>query len=324
MRDGTRMDGTQVDGRGERVRIRVANAPCSWGLIGGQDAGVPWQRMLDELAEAGYVGTELGDYGYMPTDPVALGDALRTRGLTMLGAYQGIDLRRTDAVALARQRLLATASLLAAMEPDGRFPYLILADEGGDAQRARHAGRLGPEHALDAGTWRTLARNAGEIARLVQGETGLATLFHPHCGTFVETPDETARLLDDTDADLLGLVFDTGHFVYGSGRPDPDRQAAVEGLARFWDRVAYVHLKDCEPSVAAGAREQRLDLSQAVRGGLFCELGKGSIDVGSVLAFLNERDYDGWVTVEQDVLPGMGTPAASARRNREFLAGLGL
>lgn len=306
------------------MSIRVANAPCSWGLIGGQDAGVPWQRMLDELAEAGYVGTELGAYGYMPTDPVALDDALRTRGLTMLGAYQGFDLRRTDAVARGRERLVEVASLLAAMEPDASFPYLILADEGGDAQRARDAGRLRPEHALDQGTWRTLTRNVGEVARLVQGETGLATLFHPHCGTFVETPDETARLLDDTDADLVNLVFDTGHFVYGSGPADPDGQAAVEGLARFWDRVAYVHLKDCEPRIADSAREQRLDLAEAVRRGLFCELGKGSVDVGSVLALLKERDYDGWVTVEQDVLPGMGTPAASARRNREFLAGLGL
>ena len=306
------------------MSIRVANAPCSWGLIGGQDAGVPWQRMLDELVEAGYVGTELGDYGYMPTEPVALDDALRTRELTMLGAYRGIDLRQTDAVARGRKSLMEVASLLAAMQPDGGFPYLILADEGSDKQRARHAGRLGPEHALDAGTWRTLTRNVSEVARLVRGEVGLATLFHPHCGTSVETPDETARLLDDTDADLVNLVFDTGHFVYGSGRPDPDGQAAVDGLARFWDRVAYVHLKDCEPRIADSAREHHLDLSEAVRRGLFCELGKGSVDVGSVLALLKERGYDGWVTVEQDVLPGMGTPAASARRNREFLAGLGL
>ena len=31
--------------------------------------------------------------------------------------------------------------------------------------------------------------------------------------------------------------------------------------------------------------------------------------------------YAGWIVVEQDVLPGLGTPAASARRNREFFAG---
>ncbi|MES2391976.1 MAG: xylose isomerase, partial [Acidobacteriota bacterium] len=31
------------------------------------------------------------------------------------------------------------------------------------------------------------------------------------------------------------------------------------------------------------------------------------------------RNYDRYVLVEQDVLPGMGAPAESARRNREYL-----
>ena len=34
--------------------------------------------------------------------------------------------------------------------------------------------------------------------------------------------------------------------------------------------------------------------------------------------------HTGWIVVEQDVLPGLGTPAASARRNREYLRRLGL
>ncbi len=29
--------------------------------------------------------------------------------------------------------------------------------------------------------------------------------------------------------------------------------------------------------------------------------------------------YDGYILVEQDVLPGMGMPKESARRNREYL-----
>ena len=30
--------------------------------------------MLDEIAATGYTGTELGDWGFMPTDPAALHD----------------------------------------------------------------------------------------------------------------------------------------------------------------------------------------------------------------------------------------------------------
>jgi hypothetical protein len=42
-----------------------------------------------------------------------------------------------------------------------------------------------------------------------------------------------------------------------------------------------------------------------------------------VLDALRARGYDGWIVVEQDVLPGLGTPAASATRNREYLRGSG-
>ena len=43
-----------------------------------------------------------------------------------------------------------------------------------------------------------------------------------------------------------------------------------------------------------------------------------------VLAALHALNYDGWIVVEQDVFPGQGSPAESARRNREFLASLGI
>ena len=68
--------------------IGVANAPCSWGVIenvAGNTAG--YRRVLDEMAETGYVGTELGDWGFMPTDPSALRDELDARGLAMVGSF---------------------------------------------------------------------------------------------------------------------------------------------------------------------------------------------------------------------------------------------
>ena len=39
---------------------------------------------------------------------------------------------------------------------------------------------------------------------------------------------------------------------------------------------------------------------------------------------LQELGYDGWGVVEQDVLPGMGSPKESARRNREYIRTLGV
>ncbi|MCX6924158.1 MAG: xylose isomerase, partial [Verrucomicrobia bacterium] len=61
---------------------------------------------------------------------------------------------------------------------------------------------------------------------------------------------------------------------------------------------------------------------QALRHGIFCELGKGSVSFRIVLRRLAEWDYKGYLLVEQDVLPGMGSPKESARRNREYLASI--
>ncbi|KPV49554.1 xylose isomerase, partial [Kouleothrix aurantiaca] len=121
---------------------------------------------------------------------------------------------------------------------------------------------------------------------------------------------------------LLGLVFDTGHYVYGSGANDGAGIGAA--LDRYGDRIWYMHYKDCEPAVAARARAEGWDYFTAVGRGVFCELGRGCVDFAAATEWLRARDYSGFVTVEQDVLPGMGEPRASAQRNRDYLATLGL
>jgi inosose dehydratase len=76
--------------------------------------------------------------------------------------------------------------------------------------------------------------------------------------------------------------------------------------------------------VAGRARAEGWDYNRAIQEGVFCELGQGCVDFPGVVAWLRERGYDGWIVVEQDVLPGMGSPRESARRSREYLASLGL
>jgi inosose dehydratase len=299
------------------MTLRVGNAPCSWGTLefeGARGEQVPFDRMLDELAETGYTGTELGDWGYMPTDPAALGAELRRRRLVMLGAFVPVALRDAGAHATGQAAALRTARLLAAVASDPK-PYLVLADDNGAVPaRTRHAGRITPELGLSDGEWRTFAEGANAIGRAVLAETGLQTVFHHHCAGFVETPDEIARLLDLTDPGAINLVFDTGHYSYGAGHRD-----AIEGLERFGDRVSYVHLKDCHPDVATRARTEGWDYFEALRHGVFCELGRGGVDFPAVLRWLNDRGYAGYVLVEQDVLPGTGSPRESARRNRQYL-----
>jgi len=309
--------------------IRIANAPCSWGALefeGLEDEEIAYGQMLDELRETGYIGTELGDWGYMPTDPTVLREELERRDLAMVGAFVPVALKYPEAHAEGEAAVLKVARLLATVAGTGvgnQLPLLILADANGtDPLRTQHAGRVTAEMGLSPAEWETFARGAGRIARAVRDATGLPAAFHHHCGGYVETPEEIARFLAMTDADLLGLVFDSGHYLYGSG--SIDGQIVEDGLKRFGDRIRHVHFKDCQPQIASQARTEGWDYFAAVRHGVFCELGLGSVPFATVVRQLRMRGYHGWIVVEQDVLPGMGSPKASAQRNRAYLRTIGL
>ena len=73
------------------------------------------------------------------------------------------------------------------------------------------------------------------------------------------------------------------------------------------------------PEVAARARAGKWDYFQALQNGVFCELGKGCVDFAAVLRWARQIGYSHYLLVEQDILPGMGAPKESARRNREYL-----
>lgn len=309
--------------------IRVANAPCSWGSLefdGMEGEAVPYEQMLDELKETGYNGTELGDWGYMPTNPEQLHSELARRELVMLGAFVPVALKVTEAHDAGVAESLKIARLLADVAEKGGYeglPFLALADDNGtDAVRTAHAGRTNHEMSLTDKQWKVFARGAEKVAAAVRSETGLRTVFHHHCAGFVERPDEVSRLLDMTNPDLLGLVLDTGHYTYGSGSNDSN--SVLECFDCFAERIWYMHFKDCHPEIANRARSEGWDYFEAIRRGVFCELGQGCVDFPAVLSRLKKQNYDGWAVVEQDVLPGMGSPKQSAQRNREYLRTLGI
>jgi inosose dehydratase len=252
----------------------------------------------------------------MPTNPNALKSELSAYGLKLLGAFVPVDLADENAHASGVKSAVQTAQLLAAVSSE--TPFIVLADDNGkDSERTQNAGRIKPEHGLSEANWRTFASGAEHVAREVRHQTGVRTVFHHHCAGYVETPAEIDKLLSLTDPDLLGLCFDTGHFAFGGGDP-------VSGVRKYAERIWHFHFKDYSSKIAEQAVVEEWDYFFTVQHGIFCELGKGNVDFPAVIHELKKSGYDGWGVVEQDVLPGMGSPKESALRNREYLKEIGL
>ncbi|HNW49697.1 MAG TPA: sugar phosphate isomerase/epimerase [Prolixibacteraceae bacterium] len=298
--------------------IQIANAPCSWGVLEfeleGKAAG--FEQVLDEIGETGYAGTELGDWGFMPTDPSLLRAELDKRQLELLGAFVPVFLKDQSKHAAGAEVAVRTAKLM----KDAGFPnaFIVLADENGSVpERTKNAGRVTSGMGLTNDEWKTFAGGANYVAAEVNAKTGLRTVFHHHCAGYVETPAEIETLLSLTDPSLLGLVLDMGHYMYGGGDP-------LNALKKYGSRIWHVHFKDCHPDIAQKSRKEGMDYFQSVNAGVFCELGKGAVDFPAIVSELLNQKYDGWIVVEQDVLPGMGNPKACADRNRQYIKTLGL
>ena len=288
------------------ARCPVGVVPIVWNNADLTDLApfVPVPTVLDEIARLGFDGCQSG-VGFPVGDELRAD--LRRRRLRLAEVYAAIP-TRTDgpldgALEAARDRL-------AILRGAGGEVLVAAADLAPEREsRAGRADDPSTPRLTDDGL-RALADLLHTLAR--ETRTAAARLaFHPHAGTFVETPDEVARLAGVTDPDLVGICLDVGHYLV-SGDP----VAAIVGLGR---RVSHVHLKDVAPEPLERLRSGRLSgFLEALGERLFTELGAGVLDLDGVLDALAGIDYDGWLMVEQDTT--WRPPSESAAIGRAVLA----
>jgi inosose dehydratase len=300
-----------------KQKIFIGNAPCSWGVI--ENTAGERQTYLDvinEMSAAGYRGTELGDWGFMPTDPAVLAPLLTERNLNLLSSWVTVRLYDAAYHQAGIEQAVKTAELLLAV--GGEDSIIVIGDDHSTVPlRHDKAGRITSDMMLSDAEWPVYTKGAMKVAEAVKAATGLRSVIHHHGATYVETPAEIEKFLSLTDPELLGLVFDTGHYMLGGGDP-------MTGVQTYGDRIWHVHFKDFDPEVVARADANGWGYQQMIGQGVFPELGKGAVDFPAVLAQLKALNYEGWIVVEQDVLPGMGSPKESAQRNRDYLHRIGL
>ena len=294
------------------MEVKVGSAPDNWGVWFPDDPRqTPWQRYLDELVEAGYEWTELGPYGYLPTDLPTLRAELGRRRLKVTGAVVMPHLEDRDAWPRIEKEVLAVGDVLAKLQA----PFLVLID---DVYSNLFTGEPTRPQRLDESGWRQLVETTDRVARLARDRFGLRLVFHPHAETHVEYEDQIEALLEQTDPDLVSLCLDTGHHAYRDGDP-------VAFMRRHHARIPYLHLKSVDPAVRARVVAEQIPFALAVAQDMFCEPARGAVDFAAFRDVLRDIGYRGWAIVEQDMYPApFDKPLPIARRTRAYLREIGI
>jgi inosose dehydratase len=287
----------------------IGCVPIVWNNVDVADLreGSDASSILDEIARLGYAGCQFG-LGFPTAE--ALRTALRRRDLRLAEVYASlpcdVDGPAPEALDAARERLAILH------DAGGEVLCAALDLSMGRNEAAGRAAEPGTPVLSEVG-WKRLA---DVVARLA-AETvaaGLRLAFHPHAGTYVETPAEIARFVAQTDPATVGLCVDVGHVLVGGGDPD----VLIRELG---PRVTHVHLKDVDGTVLDALRtDPTLDFRGAIRQRLFTELGAGRLSLRAVLTALDEAGYRGWLMVEQDSC--WGPPAEAAAIGRRVLAAM--
>src|SRR6201997_2612802 len=296
-------------------RFHFASAPDSWGVLDypGPSWNQSYEKMLDEMVQAGYTGTELGPYGFFPTDPTVLKPQLNKRKLKLLGSFVPVVLSDPASAGIAVEHIRKVGNLLSTL----KAPFLVLADAQSDV-RDRISGRVPADGSagLTAAQWKNVAKVVEEAAK-VSSEFGLDLVFHPHVATYVETPGECERFFDVTSHTGIGLCLDTGHCEYGEGD-------TVTEAAKFASVLRFLHIKDVDKKILEESRRKKLTFEEAIEDKVFTIIGQGSIDFPGLFRLLDKNNYSGWMVIEQDVKFGATVvpPAESVAASLRYLEGV--
>lgn len=284
---------------------RIAGAPISWGVseVPGWGHQLDVDRVLGEMRDLGLTATEFGPPGFLPEDPSIKSAKLADFSLTAVGGFLVVVLHDPN-----HDPLADVEAFLDGCEACGPDVAVMAAGTGMRGYDSR------PE--LDDLGWKTLLDNLDRIDAHAAARGVVATV-HPHAGTMVETTEDVQRVLTGC---AVGLCVDTGHLLIGGTDP-------VTLTRDHAERVAHVHLKDVDAALAQQVTDGTMTFAAAVRAGIFCPLGRGDVDIASMVATLDAHGYDGWYVLEQDVMldgnpPGEG-PIADVGLSLDYLAKLG-
>jgi inosose dehydratase len=250
-------------------------------------AAITWgandRQAIDDIAAVGFHGIQLrsnciAEFG----SPTALRDLLNQHDLKFVALSSGDLVSDPGGAKKSINEHTAHAKFLR----DAGGMYLQILD-------TRPKGRNAiPDD------YKHLAKALSELGKRT-ADLGIPLGYHNHMGSLGERPEELDQIMSLADPRYVKLELDIAHYCQGGGDP-------VKAIAKFGDRLLFLHVKDVERVTEHSYR--------------FVELGHGLVDVPAVFEALQKTNFRGWAIVELDEVPNNAhSPKEAAAANKQYL-----
>lgn len=289
------------------MNIKLGIAPINWCNDDDPNLGkeISFEQCIDEMALAGYVGTELGNK--YPRDVGLLKNALNERGLQLSSAWFSTYFTDPSQYNETLSRFLDHLSFMRALGAQ----YINVC-ECGYAIQGTDLPILGPDKPeFSSDQWTLLIEGLHALGRIAH-DYHMQIVYHYHAGTGVFSESEIDFLMENTSPQLVHLLLDTGHAAFAGIN-------SIDLIRKYGDRIKYVHLKDLRSDVLKWVESKQVNFMDAVRNGVFTVPGDGSIDFHPIFLELKKLNYEGWMIVEAEQDPALAPPLEYALKAYDYL-----
>ena len=290
----------------DKNKVKLGIAPIAWTNDDMPDLGAEntFEQCVSEMALAGFTGCEVGNK--YPRDTAVLKKALELRGMQICNAWFSSFLT-TKPYEEVEKDFIEHITFLKEMGAK-----VVGMSEQGHSIQGTDKPIFEAKYVMNDEEWDTLCTGINKLGKVAK-DMGIKLCFHHHMGTVVQTEEEIDRLMDNTDPELFGLLFDCGHLAYCG-------EDYMSVLNKYADRIRHVHLKDIRPEKVEQVKREHLSFLQGVRLGTFTVPGDGVIDFKPIFDVLEKTGYEGYVLVEAEQDPAIANPLEYAIKARKYIA----
>lgn len=291
----------------DKSSVKLGIAPIAWTNDDLPDLGKEntFEQCVSEMALAGFTGSEVGNK--YPKNPETLKKALALRNMEICNQWFSSFLI-TKPFAEVEKDFRAQLTFLKAVGAK----IIGASEQSYSIQGKQDAPIFGKKYVMNDAEWKTFCEGMNRLGKIAKDEYDIALTFHHHMGTVVQNPDEVERMMANTDAEYVSLLFDTGHFTYCGADP-------LEMVTKYIKRIKHVHLKDIRPAVVKQVKDENRSFLDGVRMGAFTVPGDGCINFDPIFKVLAENKYKGYMLVEAEQDPAKANPLEYAIKARKFI-----